>query len=272
MPHNGIFVAIETLFFIRRRRSLSSHRILNASHPQNSLHFAIFRTLYEYHTRWKYMICIMSNGENVHWLQLNELSLTHAHQFIYDDRTSRLQIQCRTEIFAWCNGSLSLPFILWISLTQRNNRMTSLRSAFHKCSHVNVANNRAKERRIKRSGGKWSSLFVYVIFFFRKSSQNTKLISIPIFTSFLPFLPLCRNVLSTPPRHGWCLSVKETPALVLWTNINQTKPKSNQMNFCRNHLLIEIYCDLNLIADGRKQNTHTHTHYPNWPIDEKTWI
>lgn len=108
MPHNGIFVAIETLFFIRRRRSLSSHRILNASHPQNSLHFAIFRTLYEYHTRWKYMICIMSNGENVHWLQLNELSLTHAHQFIYDDRTSRLQIQCRTEIFAWCNGSLSL--------------------------------------------------------------------------------------------------------------------------------------------------------------------
>lgn len=168
--------------------------------------------------------------------------------------------------------SLSLPFILWISLTQRNNRMTSLRSAFHKCSHVNVANNRAKERRIKRSGGKWSSLFVYVIFFFRKSSQNTKLISIPIFTSFLPFLPLCRNVLSTPPRHGWCLSVKETPALVLWTNINQTKPKSNQMNFCRNHLLIEIYCDLNLIADGRKQNTHTHTHYPNWPIDEKTWI
>lgn len=41
------------------------------------------------------------------------------------------------------------------------------------------------------------------------------------------------------------------------------------MKFCRNNLLIEIYCDLNLIADRRKQytlkhihivHTHSHTH------------
>lgn len=30
--------------------------------------------------------------------------------------------------------------------------------------------------------------------------------------------------------------------------------------FCRYNLLIEIYCDLNLIADGRKLYTLKHTH------------
>lgn len=46
-----------------------------------------------------------------------------------------------------------------------------------------------------------------------------------------------------------------------------------EMKFSRNHLLIEIYCDLILIADGKKQytlkhKTHEHT-LLNWPIGDE---
>lgn len=47
----------------------------------------------------------------------------------------------------------------------------------------------------------------------------------------------------------------------------------NKMKFSRIYLLIELYCNLNLIADGKKRYTlkhkaHEHSLY-NWPIGDE---